>query len=221
MPQDFEAGRTRIKGTDPRVRAVTERIGRGSLPMTADSIARQAQFPDDTQARPGHSIYTHEADASNLESIRPSKGGSNFGDPRPQVYGNRANSVDNIPEGRVRIRYQAPDSDIIGRGTGTSTAVSTRGAVPPGNVLSGYSKAGRVFDAGSTTLGLLGLLGTAANFIPGFSERMPRTSWLANGGPIGDVLNEVIANNYGQGGVMDPYRDYQGPRDPTTGAILA
>lgn len=222
MPPIYDSGRTRIKGTDPRVRPVTDRIGRGTLPMTADSIARQ--FEDDTKVRPGYSQFTHETDAKNVESIRregirPSRGAANFGDARPQVYGSRANSVENIPEGRVRIRYQVPTDSILGRGVG-SDAVSSRGAVPPGNVMSGYSKTGRVFDAGSTGVGLMSLLGALSQFVPGFSERMPRTSWLANGGPIGEALNYTIAQNYAPGGIMDPYRDYQGPRGPG-GAILA
>ncbi len=263
MPTDSGySGRTRIKGTDPRVRAVTERIGRGTRPnrdvqaqqaargglsvadeaaaqddfarrlqMTADHAAQQ--FPDDTRARPGNRIFTHETDAKNLESIRregilPSTGGSNFDDPRPQVYGSRANSVSDIPEGRVRVRYQVPEDSIIGRGTSGSNAVSTRGAVPPENIMSGYSKAGRVFDAGSTTLGLMSLLGTAASFIPGFSERMPRTAWLANGGPIGDVLNGLIADQYAPGGALSPYskeeyaRALQNPAfNPQTGTWSA
>lgn len=101
----------------------------------------------------------------------------------------------------------------------------TRSPIDPRNieVYEGPGKFGKLADAGSTTLGIMALLGQAAQFVPGFSDRMPRTTWLANGGPLGDVLNEVMAANYAPGGVMDPYRDMRDLPgfNPATGTVPA
>lgn len=116
-------------------------------------------------------------------------------------------------------------TSFMGRGP-ASTSVSFGGDVPPERVHGVYGHLpeggiGRLADAGSTTLGLMGLLGTAATFIPGFSERMPRTTWLANGGPMGDLLNYVVNSNYAPGGVMDPYRNMRNMPgfNPATGTV--
>lgn len=116
-------------------------------------------------------------------------------------------------------------TSFMGRGGG-STAVSFADEVPAERVRAVYGytpegNIGRLADAGSTTVGLMGLLGQAAQFIPGFSERFPRTTWLANGGPIGDLLNEVIASNYAPGGIMDPYKDMRDMAgwNPATGTV--
>lgn len=102
-------------------------------------------------------------------------------------------------------------TSFMGRGGG-STAVSFADEVPAERVRGVYGHLpeggiGRLADAGTGAVGLMALLGQAAQFIPGFSERMPRTTWLANGGPMGDLLNYVISSNYAPGGVMDPYKD--------------
>lgn len=116
-------------------------------------------------------------------------------------------------------------TSFMGRGP-ASTAVSFENDVPAERIrgVYGYTpegNIGRLADAGSTTVGLMSLLGQAAQFIPGFSERFPRTTWLANGGPMGDLLNEVIASNYAPGGVMDPYKDMRDMAgwNPATGTV--
>jgi len=130
-----------------------------------------------------------------------------------------------VPEGRALIEFEADPRRVGGRGTtpGSRSVVLKGGGIDPGSIKGGYGPSGRIFDAGSRTIGLMGLLGTAAQFIPGFSDRMPRTTWLANGGPIGDLLQEVIAGNYGVGGVMDPYKDVRGLAgfNPQRGTVSA
>ena len=117
-------------------------------------------------------------------------------------------------------------TSFMGRG-GPSSAVSFGNDVPPSKVNGVFGHLpeggiGRIADAASTTTGLMGLLGMVAPMIPGFANRMPRTTWLANGGPLGDLLQSVIAGNYAPGGVMDPYKDWAGSQPVSAnGTVLA
>jgi len=268
MPPVYE-GPGRIKGTDPRVRAVADRIGRGTRPSPRqvidqdnalergglrpsdadvnDDFARRLMGGADAQAgqaessamaryranlprqRPtGRRKFVHETDIGNMESIRksgirPTRGGSAMGSEGVYAY-ERAGPAHRVPEGRVAIEFEADAGRI--RGGGTTPGAQSRvlqGSIDPGDITGGYGPSGRIFDAGSRTVGLMGLLGTAAQFIPGFAERMPRTNWLANGGPIGDVLNYALSQNYAPGGVMDPYKDVRNLSgfNPSTGTVTA
>lgn len=69
---------------------------------------------------------------------------------------------------------------------------------------------GNAYSKGATGLGLYNML---AAFLPG---KLPSFQ-----GPTDMVLADLMRQAYGPGGAMDPYRDYQGPRDPQTGDILA
>jgi hypothetical protein len=262
MPPIYDAGR--IKGTDPRVRPVTDRIGRGYQQSPRERIAADnaieraggrasdmdvnddfakrlgmaAPEPESSaharykanlpQQRPtGRRKFVHETDLANLESIRkggirPTRGGSAMGSEGVYAY-EREGPAHRVPEGRVAIEFEADAGRI--RGGGTTPGATSRvlqGGIDPGDITGGWGPKGRIFDAG-TSAGLLGLLGQAAQFIPGFAERMPRTNWLASGGPIGEAMNYAIQQNYAPGGVMDPYKDVRDLPgfNPQTGTVMA
>lgn len=295
MPQEYDRGRTRIKGTDPRVRAVTDKIGRGTRPnqfagygdeelrrvladaerapieggrgmpgrikrelagrdrMTADMAAEAAgrrpsdadinddfarrlmgaQEPDYVQNPPARDDaayrramanrptpsdgstrrYVHETDIGNVESIRREgiRPGNRFG--HDAVWANEGTAAGRtVPKGRALIEFEADPARIKLRGTtpGSKAAGFQGGPIEPSAITGGYGPSGRIFDAGSRALGIGGLINMLSSFVGGPYIQTP-SDW---------VLNDVIAQNY-NGGIMDPYRDYEGPRDPQTGAILA
>jgi len=125
-------------------------------------------------------------------------------------------------------RPSGSGTSFMGRG-GASTAKSFAGDVPPERVHGVYGHMpgggiGRLADAGSTLTGLAGLIGAAASFIPGYQEHTPYwIQHLNNGGPMGDALQYVIDQNYGPGGIMDPYKNQQGTPgfNPATGQTMA
>jgi len=272
MPLDIGGGfGGRIKGTDPRVKTVTDRIGRGSRPSPRqvidqdnalerggrrpsdadvnDDFARrlmgegstpsevrqdsayqrfQQNLPKPRTGPSGRRKFVHETDLANVDSIRAggirrTRGGSAMGNEGVYAF-ERTGPEHRVPEGRVAIEFEADPARIRGGGTtpGSQSRV-LQGSIDPGDITGGYGPSGRIFDAGSSTVGLMGLLGSVAQFIPGFAERMPRTNWLANGGPIGDVMNYVINQNYAPGGIMDPYKDVRDNPgfNPQTGTVMA
>ena len=160
----------------------------------------------------------HDTDLANVESIRrqgirPSRGGANFDDPRPQVYGHlRPEGPGTVDPGRARIEYRVPNENIIGHGTGGSTGISSRGEVPAEDVLHGYGPQGQIFEAGG---GLLSLAGMLLPLIPYVNQRFP---WASRGGLMGDALNATVQQNYAPGGYMDPYDQWSGGRGSTVAA---
>lgn len=257
MPQEYDRGRTRIKGTDPRVRAVTDRIGRGTRPMpegrermTADMAAEAAgRRPSDADINDDFArrlMGGADAQAGKVRATPAAVRGrgqvSLAWDDDPKAYGwhySPAESHEGIRRGGLDPQFKgrhgpmaegvhfAPDPEtyrpvgdqdwnvyrvrrenIPDPVTRSTDDFFTRSRIAPEHieVYEGPGRFGRLN-------GVTGLLGLANNV----------SSWL--GGPYIQtpadwVLNDVIAQNY-SGGIMDPYRDYEGPRDPQTGAILA
>jgi hypothetical protein len=253
-------GRTRIKGTDPRVRQVTDRIGRGYLPnessgrerMVADMQAEAAgRRPSDADvnddfarrlmggadAQAGKVQRTritgrgqvprgwdeegyryHYSPEENFEGIRergfdPSlkKGyskGTHF------MPGPDYPALEDNPGNYYRVREDvAPFKNVSTDDFYTEQRIHPRDV----EVYTGtpemptrWSPVSNAYSKGATGLGLYGLL---SSFFP---NSLPQIY-----GPTDWVLQDVMRQNYGPGGVMDPYRDYEGPRDPETGAILA
>ena len=186
--------------------------------------------------------YVHETDLRNVPSIRKTGVEARY-DPAEEnrrfVSARDAdlNSPD-VPRGRARVRFSTDQEpirrpglravkfkesirpeDVTGvdytprRGPGVTrprTSGSTVNEMPyePGSML---GKVGGTLNVAGAGLGLYNML---AQFAPRLGLPIVQT-------PVDWVLNDVMSQNYASGGAMDPYRDYQGPRDPNTGAILA
>lgn len=237
MPLDTGGGfGGRIKGTDPRVRAVADRIGRGTMDSPRESVAGGGKvkpaavrgrgqvglaYDDDPKAYGWHYSPAENAEGIRQHGLDPRQAGRHgdfsrgvhFSD-SPHTYeplGDRDFNVYRVRKDAIENPVHRSEGDFY-----------TEHRIPPEMIeaYEGPGRFGKLADAGSTAVGLMGLLGTAATFIPGFSERMPRTTWLANGGPMGDLLQEVIAGNYRPGGAMDPYKNWA-PDNQQGGTVLA
>lgn len=261
MPQmmggaDAQAGR--IKATDPRVKRVTDRIGRGYRPnrdvqaeqaargglSAADEAAAQDDFARrlsggaDAQAgkvrptpaavrgrgqvqlawddEPGKYGW-HYSPAENATGIReggldpshagrhgPAARGVHFSD-SPDTYrpiGDQDYNVYRVP------REHIPDPAHVS----TDDFYTTQKIAPEHvQVYEGPGKFGTLAGHVGTAATVGGLVNMLSSFLGG-----PYIQ-----GPSDMVLNDLIRQAYAPGGGMDPYRDYQGPRDPKTGDILA
>lgn len=160
--------------------------------------------------------YVHETDIGNIDSIRKSgiRPGTRFG--HEAVWANEGTaSGRTVPPGRALIEFDADPARIKLRGTtpGSQAAGFQGGPIAPEALRGGYTTAGRVFDAGSKITGIGGLINMLSGFLGGPSIM----------GPSDMVLNDLIAQNYGPGGIMDPYRDMRDMPgfNPQTGTVPA
>ena len=183
-------GRVKTKAPKPVVDPV--RAPREDMSPAARRALARADAP--VQKR----TFVHETDAGNAESIRrggirPSRGGGSGGNEGVYAYEGGAQGR-RVPEGRALIEFQADPNRIGGRGTtpGARSVVLQGGQIDPADITGGYGSSGRLFDLASSGAGLLSLLSTFAPMIPGFEERFPRTSWLAQGGPLGDAFQQTL-----------------------------
>lgn len=158
--------------------------------------------------------YVHETDIGNVESIRRSgiRPGNRFG--HEAVWANEGTAAGRtVPAGRALIEFEADPARIKLRGTtpGSKAAGFAGGPIEPSAIKGGYGPAGRLFDAGSSVLGIAGLVNNLSSMFGGPFIQTP-ADW---------ILNDVIAQNY-NGGIMDPYRNYKGPGyNPATGTVSA
>jgi hypothetical protein len=141
------------------------------------------------------SRFLHETDVGNVDSIRktgirPSTGGSAMGHEGVYAYEGGYPKGRTIPKGRAVIEFQADPHRISGRGTtpGSRTVALGGGDIASEDVLHGYTSKGQIFDAGSTAV----LLAQLASMLPQVRERLPRTSWALQGGPLGDAANQTV-----------------------------
>jgi hypothetical protein len=137
--------------------------------------------------------FVHETDVGNVESIRktgirPSRGGSAMGHEGVYAYPGEGKGA-TVPKGRAVIEFQA-DPRRVTRNTvpGNRTVAIQEGRISPDDITGGYTIAGRIFDAGSTAV----LLAQLASMLPQVRERLPRTSWALQGGPLGDAANQTV-----------------------------
>lgn len=229
----------RIRGTDPRVREVTDRIGRGYRPtgrrrMTADHAAeaagrtpsdqavnddfarRLSEMADDkAQQSGGRRRYFHETDEANARSIltRGIQERPDKADPEGRKGVFAHTEAHDPPEGRVRFEFEAPPDEVRGHGTGGNTSAVFRRSIPVEDI--------KGIRRSRPSLHIPGGTGTVSGIVGLYSMLAPMLGLPYIQTPADWVLNDVMRQNYSPGGAMDPYRDYTGPRDPQTGDILA
>lgn len=192
-----EAGKTRPRANPAEIR------GRGQVSLAWD---------DDPKA-----YGWHYSPAENAEGIRtggldpqfkgrhgPMAEGVHFSN-SPETYqpvGDRAWNVYRVRNENIPDPVQRSTDDFF-----------TRSRIDPRNI-EVYEGPGRFGRLGAHMSGANPYIGLYQSIAPllGLPYLQTPADW---------VLNDVMAQNYGPGGAMDPYRDYEGPRDPQTGAILA
>lgn len=176
-----------------------ERARRHAQSTQMSPAARRAMGVADEP--PQKQKYLHVTDEPNVRGIREGgiREGNRFDNPAVWAYegGATPENMRNVPEGRVGIEFEADPARAKLRGTtpGSRARGLVGGGIDPGSITGGYSRAGRLFDLGTSGTGLAGLLGLLATNLPGFTERFPRTTWLANGGPFGDAFQQTLTEN--------------------------